>query len=234
MEHRLDTSKEHTTPAQPQPITINKNVGVTEGCGESNPSEEVPFEPLDLTPNPCGEVHEIAAQVAQLEQLRSIQNPQYFTNSNTSNSNSKSRNSNVNSNSNYDTNIDNHSAISSNLNSTTSVTKVSTENRPSKKKEFRKLEWKHLKTIFTANSPYGLLLHQPGNVHGRKGSNKPKPINITDEEKLMIANQNRELFPVGFYEMTCKTRGVTRGRGKDTRSKYLVSLFSCLVYFSYD
>ena len=85
--------------------------------------------------------------------------------------------------------------------------------RGPKKKEFRKLKWSHLKTIYTNNSPYGLLLNNSNSGVGGRSSHKSKPIDITDEESVLIAKQSRDLFPVGFYEMTCKKRGVTKGRG---------------------
>lgn len=74
------------------------------------------------------------------------------------------------------------------------------------------LEWKCFKIIteMSAPPPYGMA--------------KPAPIN--EEEINIIARECNELFPVGFYEMTCKKRGVTKGRG-EWRNKEALRLLHC-------
>lgn len=169
-------------------LQLTKNQHVRSTCHYMNSGAAEPvidpcnfdhFEGLASTscePTITSEVHEIAAQVAAMEQLRTIQNPRVF--------NAKRHHS--------------DQIVKSNP----------------KKRECRiKLLWKHFKTIYTNNSPYGLLVNNTNSSRDSRSSNKSKPVDITDEENVLIAKQNRNLFPVGFYEMTCKTRGVTKGRG---------------------
>lgn len=135
-----------------------------------------------------GDVHEIAAQVAAMEQMRAFQHAQsQFQDSVTT-----------------DVTTDN-----------ASVSTAIANNESSKPK---KLSWVHLKTIYTNNSPFGMS--------AADDSNKPRPMPVTNEETVLIAKQNRNLFPIGFYEMTCRKRGVTKGRG-EWKDKETLKLVHC-------
>ena len=92
-----------------------------------------------------------------------------------------------------------------------------------KKRDQTKLDWKHLKSVNTKNSPYGVTMP---NGHDFNTTKRRKPLEITSEECALLAKCNRDLFPVGFYEMTCKNRGVTRGRG-EWKNKETLKLVHC-------
>mmetsp|Transcript_25119 Transcript_25119/g.38868 ORF Transcript_25119/g.38868 Transcript_25119/m.38868 type:complete len:308 (+) Transcript_25119:121-1044(+) len=136
-----------------------------------------------------GDVHEIAAQVAAMEQMRAFQHAQsQFQDS-----------------ADADDTTENDSAeLPAGANKASSKPK--------------KLSWVHLKTIYTNNSPFGMS--------AADDCNKLRPMPVTNEETVLIAKQNRNLFPIGFYEMTCRKRGVTKGRG-EWKDKETLKLVHC-------
>lgn len=103
----------------------------------------------------------------------------------------------------------------------------------------RCLEWVFFKEIPLANPSPPRKTAKPVSEHGTRWKSRHCVSNLnsssccccyqypmTDEETFISSQELEPLFPVGYYDMTNKKRGVTQGRGK-WKGKEVMKLMQC-------